>query len=195
MAESLAEIAERPLYSITAGDIGSNPESVEKYLESVLYIGTMWGCVVLLDEADLFLEQRTRQDFQRSALVSILLRVLDYYEGILIFTTNRIRTFDVAVRSRMQFSLHFPTFDGSQRMQIWRNVIHALEEANVGMDTQELYDNIPRFAEDRLNGRQIGSIITTARQLAAYRGHEPLSVSLIMQMIQVTKDFDTQSRM
>jgi ATP-dependent Lon protease len=45
-AESVAEIAEKPLYRVTCGDIGTEAEHVEKYLETVLQIGTNWGCVV-----------------------------------------------------------------------------------------------------------------------------------------------------
>jgi hypothetical protein len=41
-AESVAELAEKPLYRVTCGDIGTDAEAVEKYLESVLYIGTIW---------------------------------------------------------------------------------------------------------------------------------------------------------
>jgi hypothetical protein len=41
-AESVAEFAERPLYRVTCGDTGTDPESVEKYLESVLFIGSTW---------------------------------------------------------------------------------------------------------------------------------------------------------
>ncbi len=69
-AESVAEIAEKPLYPVTCGDIGTKPEEVEKYLESVFHLGKIWGCVVLLDEADIFLEARTLADLKRNALVS-----------------------------------------------------------------------------------------------------------------------------
>lgn len=41
-AESVAEFAERPLYRVTCGDIETDAESVEKYLESVLFIGSTW---------------------------------------------------------------------------------------------------------------------------------------------------------
>jgi hypothetical protein len=77
-AESVAELAERPLYQITCGDIGTDPEAVEKYLETILYIGKMWNCVILLDEADVFLEQRGLTDLERNALVDIssCLRIL-----------------------------------------------------------------------------------------------------------------------
>jgi hypothetical protein len=50
--ESVAEIAEKPLYRVTCGDVGTKAEDVEKYLESVLHLGKIWDCVVLLDEAD-----------------------------------------------------------------------------------------------------------------------------------------------
>ena len=103
-AESVAELAEKPLYRITCGDMGTEPERVEKYLESALYIGTMWECVVLLDEADVFLEARTQNDLVRNALVSVFLRVLEYYDGILILTSNRVGIFDEAFKSRMQLA-------------------------------------------------------------------------------------------
>lgn len=43
----------------------------------------------MLDEAEVFLEERTQADLQRNALVSVFLRALEYYDGILILTTNR----------------------------------------------------------------------------------------------------------
>jgi ATP-dependent 26S proteasome regulatory subunit len=59
IAESVAEFAKRLLYRVTYSDISTDPVKVEEYLESVLFIGLNWGCVVLLDEADVFLEERT----------------------------------------------------------------------------------------------------------------------------------------
>ena len=43
-AEGVAEMAEKPLYRVTCGDVGTKPEEVEKYLESVLYLGKTWDC-------------------------------------------------------------------------------------------------------------------------------------------------------
>ena len=64
-AESVAELAEKPLFRVTCGDIGTKPEDVEKYLESVLNLSKIWGCVVLLDEAEVFLEKRMITDHER----------------------------------------------------------------------------------------------------------------------------------
>ncbi|TGO36450.1 hypothetical protein BHYA_0124g00110 [Botrytis hyacinthi] len=105
-AESVAEIAEKPLYRVTFGDIGSEPEEVEQYLNSVLDLGKAWSCVVLLDEADVFLEERSMSDIKRNALVSIFLRALEYHDGIIILTSNRVGTFDEAFKSRIQLALH-----------------------------------------------------------------------------------------
>lgn len=48
-AESVAELAERPLYPVTCGDVGTEPEAAEKYLESVLYIGKIWNAGAFFD--------------------------------------------------------------------------------------------------------------------------------------------------
>lgn len=45
--------------------------------------------VVLLDESEVFLEERSQTDLQRNALVSVFLRAMEYYDGILILTSNR----------------------------------------------------------------------------------------------------------
>lgn len=40
-AEGVAEIAERPLYRPTCGDISTEPETVEKSLEHIFYLGSI----------------------------------------------------------------------------------------------------------------------------------------------------------
>ena len=44
VAPSVAELAEMPLYSVTCGDIGTKPEEVENYLQTVLMLGKRWNC-------------------------------------------------------------------------------------------------------------------------------------------------------
>jgi SpoVK/Ycf46/Vps4 family AAA+-type ATPase len=188
-AESVAEFAERPLYRVTCGDIGIDPESVEKYLESVLFIGSTWGCVILLDEADVFLEERTKQDMQRNALVSVFLRVLEYYDGILILKTNRIGTFDEAFKSRVQLALHYPPLDDKAREEIWHNFMRSLFTEGEDVDFEELNEKIYVLAKQKLNGRQIRNTISTARQLAQYRA-EKLRFVHMNQALQVVDEFE-----
>ncbi|KAK7994554.1 hypothetical protein PG991_016142 [Apiospora marii] len=191
-AESVAELAEKPLYSITCGDIGTKPEDVEKYLESAFHLGKLWDCVVLLDEADVFLEQRTLNDLKRNALVSVFLRVLEYYEGILMLTTNRVGIFDEAFKSRIQLALHYDNLDKSQRVQIWKNFFSRLqmlegEEGVIDFDTLESY--FDELAEYPMNGRQIRNTITTARQLAKFK-KRPMGYGHLRHVIKVAGKFD-----
>ncbi|KAJ5912219.1 uncharacterized protein N7473_001522 [Penicillium subrubescens] len=125
---------QKPLYRVTCGDVGTKAEDVEKYLDSVLHLGRIWDCVVLLDEADVFLEQRSLEDLQRNALVSVFLRVLEYYEGILILTSNRVGTFDEAFISRIQHALHYPDLVPRQRRQIWQIFVERFENLDVDED-------------------------------------------------------------
>ncbi|KEF52040.1 uncharacterized protein A1O9_12030 [Exophiala aquamarina CBS 119918] len=188
-AESVAEIAEKPLYRVTCGDIGIKAEDVEKYLESVLHLGKIWDCVVLLDEADVFLEQRTLEDLARNALVSVFLRVLEYYDGILVFTSNRVGTFDEAFKSRIQLALHYADLEEYQRQQIWNNFINRLEGLEEDVDLSDLRDNVQRLAKDEMNGRQIRNAITTARQFAEWKG-EKLTYKHLEYVIEVSGRFD-----
>lgn len=151
-AESVAEIAKKPLYRVTCGDIGTQPQEVEKYLESVLYLGKMWDCVVLLDEADVFLEQRTLTDLERNALVSVFLRVLEYYDGILILTSNRVGTFDEAFKSRIQVSLHYEDLKKQQRSAIWKNFLTRMKTLEDGAARQKKREAIADAREDDGNG-------------------------------------------
>jgi SpoVK/Ycf46/Vps4 family AAA+-type ATPase len=188
-AESVAELTNKPLYRVTCGDIGTNAEEVEKYLDSVLYIGAIWGCVVLLDEADVFLEERTQTDLQRNALVSVFLRVLEYYEGILILTSNRVGTFDEAFKSRVQLALHYPSLDQDGRWEIWSNFINSLRETNINAKTDELKNKIDVLARHKLNGREIRNTVKTAMQLAHYR-KESLEYSHFQRVIEVADEFE-----
>lgn len=70
IAECVAEHTGRPLFPITCGDIGSTAESVEKNMERCFQMAHKWGCVLLLDEADVFLAERSKTDLERNALVS-----------------------------------------------------------------------------------------------------------------------------
>ncbi|PVI02117.1 P-loop containing nucleoside triphosphate hydrolase protein [Periconia macrospinosa] len=188
-AESVAEIAEKPLYRVTCGDIGTEPRQVEEYLQKVFYLGKIWDCVVLLDEADVFLEQRTLADLTRNALVSVFLRTLEYYDGILILTSNRVGTFDEAFKSRIQLALHYKKLDRAQREHIWTNFLDRLKDLGENFNEREIRDKINVLSAYEMNGRQIRNAITTARQLALFR-KTALSWNHLEHSIKVSGQFD-----
>jgi SpoVK/Ycf46/Vps4 family AAA+-type ATPase len=183
---------------------------LSKYLESVLHLSRNWGCVVLLDEADVFLEQRTLNDLERNALVSVFLRVLEYYEGILILTSNRVGTFDEAFKSRIQLSLHYENLSKGQRSRIWKNFFNRLKDIDkpletkafkagtgesrevepIGIDFEDIDCYLSELAEYEMNGRQIRNAITTARQLAKFK-QVLMNFSHLKHVIKVSSKFDS----
>lgn len=52
------------------GDLGSSAKEVEEALETNFSLANRWGCILLLDEADVFLAARTPTDFTRNGLVA-----------------------------------------------------------------------------------------------------------------------------
>ena len=70
-AESVAENMKVPLYMMSAGDLGSQSHEIERNLSNILEMCTKWeGSILLIDEADVFLEQRSAHDLERNKLVS-----------------------------------------------------------------------------------------------------------------------------
>lgn len=89
-AEGISEFLKCPLYMVSAGELGTDSRYLEAELQKILDICHAWGAILLLDEADVFMEKRTIRDIHRNALVSIFLRQLEYFQGILFLTTNRV---------------------------------------------------------------------------------------------------------
>jgi hypothetical protein len=69
-AEAVAQANKKPLFTITCGDLGLTPEAVDSKLNEVFRLAHLWDCVLLLDEADVFLARRDTYNLQRNALVS-----------------------------------------------------------------------------------------------------------------------------
>ncbi|KAI1135019.1 P-loop containing nucleoside triphosphate hydrolase protein [Hypoxylon sp. FL0543] len=170
-SESVAESMKKPLYSMSAGELGNTAAEVEASLRRVLDLSTKWGAVLLLDECDVFLERRTTHDLQRNKLVSVFLRLLEYYQGVMFLTTNRVASFDPAFESRIHLTIHYPRLDFESRLHVWRIFVKP-RSADSSVDEEELQG----LARPDLNGRQIKNIVKIARLLAT-RDKTPLTLS------------------
>lgn len=151
-AEAVAQRWGKPLFPITCGDLGLTPDSVERSLSRILRLAHLWDCVLLLDEADVFISRRTHgSDLQRNALVSgkseyawkfgrcsglgtdsvhftVFLRMLEYYNGILFLTTNLPGYLDEAVKSRVHLNLRYDALSLEQVKRIFLLNINQLKE-------------------------------------------------------------------
>jgi hypothetical protein len=69
-SESVADYTRRPLLSLTVADIGTDEQTMENNLHQWFEMAASWDAIILIDEADVFLEKRTVADLQRNSLVS-----------------------------------------------------------------------------------------------------------------------------
>jgi SpoVK/Ycf46/Vps4 family AAA+-type ATPase len=158
-AHCVAAFTNRPLYPITCGDIGDTAEVVEKNLDHHFRLAHQWGCVLLLDEADIFLAKREQglSDVSRNGLVSVFLRVLEYYAGILFLTTNRVGSFDEAFQSRIHISLYYPPLTPYTALEIWgKNLDRLARRDTLEIDREGILEyGRKHFKTTKWNGRQV----------------------------------------
>ncbi|KAM6540168.1 hypothetical protein FALCPG4_001904 [Fusarium falciforme] len=162
-SESVAETMHKPLYGMSAGELGDDAGEVEENLNRVLELSTKWRAVLLVDECDVFLERRSSSDLQRNKLVAIFLRLLEYYQGVMFLTTNRVSSFDPAFESRIHLTIHYPKLDVNSRLHVWNTFVKV---ETGGVSEAELGE----LAKEELNGRQIKNVVKTARLLASEEG-------------------------
>lgn len=178
-AETVAEIAHRPLYVMNSGDLGDSSTSIQAQLMRVFELAELWKAVVLLDEADVFLTARNNTSLARNAVTSIFLRHLEYYRGILLLTTNRLRSLDEAFQSRIHFAFEFDELGDEAREAIWKSF---LARAHVELDQKGLSG----LAKVKLNGRQIKNIANISHAVAM-ENNTSITIESIMLTMGFTK--------
>lgn len=141
----------------------------------MLEMRTRWHSVLLLDKADVFLEERCFHELERNKLVSMFLRgkpipslhplvvlltftVFEYFEGTMFLTTNRAGTFDLAFVSRIHISPNYKELSVSSRRTVWRNFFVNSPQEHV-ISTKQV-DELVRLD---MSGRQINNVLKIAR--------------------------------
>lgn len=212
-AEAVAEHLKRPLYVLSSLELSTDPATLEKKLGDVLSLATTWDAVVLIDEADVFLEQRSLHELERNALVSVALRVLEYHRGVLFLTTNRIQAFDEAFLSRFSIAVKYPDLDVDARLTIWRKFFELAGcelwggngQSGDGRQSPDEYvkleghepqcyvslADLKELAAKPFNGRTIKNLVRTAQALAM-SSDETLSLEHVKVVVEAQEKFLTE---
>jgi hypothetical protein len=82
---------------ISAGDLSGDAAKLEMQLSLIFELADHWNALLLFDEADVFLHKRDT-DHAHNSLISVFLRKLEYCQGVMLLTTNRVRDFDEVSR-------------------------------------------------------------------------------------------------
>ncbi len=168
-AEVYSEIIKRPLYRVHSGQLGLNVTEMELALKNTLTRAQRWGAVMLIDEADVYIKRRD-DNIAANAVVGVFLRVLEYFNGLLFLTTNRVGDIDEAIISRCIAIIryHPPSFD--DRCKIWAVMI---EQFNLNVEAALITQLSKTFPH--ASGRDIKGLTKLA---AKYCHHKAVAPSL-----------------
>jgi len=119
-AEAYSEIMEKPLYRIHAGSLGTTAETISKNIKVILDRALRWNCVLLLDEADVFIKKRG-DNLEQNAVVAEFLRALEYINAasLIFLTTNRPDDIDDAIISRCAAIIEYLAPTPADMRRIW----------------------------------------------------------------------------
>lgn len=166
----------------------------DETLEEISDCATKWGAILLFDEADVLLQARRdyeRSNYKRNELISSFVQFIDYYQGIVIITTNRVSRFDGSLMPRIDITLGLPPLDGGRRVAIWHNQIQDLFDEGYINASQvaDLRTHAQKnWSQEDLNGHQIKKAIKTARIVAEKKG-KMLGFMEIETMLKIEREF------
>ncbi|KAK9771657.1 putative P-loop containing nucleoside triphosphate hydrolase protein [Seiridium cardinale] len=194
-AETAAEGTKRALFSASLGDLNKTdiPWRFEYELKRILQYATLWKAVVLLDEADVFLEQRNEEsgDHSRNSLVAVFLKELEYFSGIVFLTTNRMSSFDRAMKSRIHLALGYGPPGDEVRQRIWGQCLNRVPIEN--RDLGDLDEVAERLSTTKMNGREISNALNTAQTIPRFKNMK-LQMEHIESVIKVKLAFEETIR-
>ena len=71
---AVAGRVQKPLYMLSAGELGQSAEDIETPLSHILQLTERWNAVLLFDECDVFLQERSIQHLAHNEIVAVFLR-------------------------------------------------------------------------------------------------------------------------
>lgn len=123
--------------------------------------------------------------------------MLEYYDGIMILTTNRITSLDIAVQSRIHLAIRYDDLTRQQKENVFRLFLKQLKPDSIS-NFESIMEYIKEYGSDyKLNGRQIRNVVSSALSLARSQakgndGDERLTVKHLKSVLMITKDFQEQ---
>lgn len=162
MAQAIADRLEKKLKTISTAEIeSSEPGAAERNIKA-FFEQTKDDTVLLFDECDSLIYDRSVVGAILAAQVNQLLSCLEYYKGIVIFTTNRLGVLDEAFNRRLSLKLEFEMPSVKERIDIWKRMFP--KKAPLAKKI-----NWERLAAVPITGGYIKNVVLRAARLTAAR--------------------------
>jgi hypothetical protein len=152
-AEIYSEVVGKPLYRVHSGQLGTTAASVGATLSGILRRAVRWDAILLLDEADVYIRCRDN-DLEHNAIVAEFLRTLEYFNGLLFMTTNRIDDVDDAILSRCIATIQYETPPKTDAIRLWK-----LLAQQFGADLTDDLIEVLTIAYPKASGRDIKELL------------------------------------
>ena len=164
MAQAIADKYNKELVFVSTADIETpEPGGAERNIREAFAKAQEKGDVILFDECDSLITDRSRVGMILAAQINALLSELEKYTGIAVFTTNRLGALDPAFERRLSLKLEFPMPTTEQRVDIWKRMFPAKAPLATDVDWDGL-------ATVEIAGGHIKNIVLKAARNAAAAG-------------------------
>lgn len=123
-------------------------------------------------------------------LETVFLRLLEYYKGVMLLTTNRVDELDPAFESRIHLTINYPKLDLDSRLKVWRTFVAQKKVNEDGAAKSPTFaiseEDLRELARLELNGREIKNVVKTATLLAV-RDETPVKMEHIQIVLRVKR--------
>lgn len=163
MAQAISEELGMKFEIIGAAEIQtSEPGGAERKIKEIFKKAGK-DTVVLLDECDSLLMDRNQVGHIMSSQINTLLSEIERFEGVVIFTTNRLGRLDPALERRISGKIEFEFPDEKARKKIWERMLPKKAPLAKDVDFNQL-------AEYPVTGGSIKNCVLNAARRAAFKG-------------------------
>lgn len=139
MGQAIADHLNRKLQVISTADIESSaPGEAERNIRKYFDDAKGKKTILLFDECDSLIYTRKGVGPILGAQINQLLTSIEKFDGITIFTTNRLGILDEAVNRRLALKLEFPTPTREQRVLIWKRMFPEKAPLDADIDWNRL---------------------------------------------------------
>ena len=97
---------------------------------------------------------------------------MDYFQGVMFFTTNRPLVIDEAIHSRITLNIAYPDFDTKTRELIWTE---KFKSAGI-----QISGDINELVKIDINGREIRNVVRLTKIILGKKVSQEQIIELIM---------------
>ena len=182
-AHAIADSLNKKLICVNYADIESKyVGETSKNLTALFKFAKESNVIIFFDEADALLSKRVTNmsnstDVSVNQTRSVLLTLLNDFDGMIIFATNFISNYDTAFMRRIQYHVKFELPDARLRSKLWRMYIPSEMPAQINIDEiSEKFDGV--------SGSDISNAVLKSALKAAKNNEEVIPQAYFEESIQ-----------